>query len=187
MAAFVCAVLLAFVCSVSAGDQDALIGNLKAGTGSMLNAQTAGSLHGDMVTVTVDEGRYTIQAQGKAAPFASGALRYQGSVKVVPVKDDAFGEGQMIAVAAANGAGESFQVFPGLPFVLHRSILVNTGTVATVLNKVPLMDAVLELGKPADQLVALGTGGLKPLAQNVGSYAWTAVADRASRTGVVGG
>jgi len=187
MAAFVCAVLLAFVCSVSAGDQDALIGNLKAGTGSMLNAQTAGSLHGDMVTVTVDEGRYTIQAQGKAAPFASGALRYQGSVKVVPVKDDAFGEGQMIAVAAANGAGESFQVFPGLPFVLHRSILVNTGTVATVLNKVPLMDAVLELGKPADQLVALGTGGLKPLAQNVGSYAWTAVADHASRTGVVGG
>ena len=187
IAAFVCAALLASICSVSAGEQQALVGNLKAGTRPMLNAHAAKSLRDDMVTVTVDQGRYAIQAQGEAAPFASGALRYQGAIKVGPVKDGVFGEGQELTVAAADGAGESFQVFPGLPFILHRSILVNTGTVATVVNKVPLMDAVLELGKPADQLVALGTGGLKPLAQNVGSYAWMAVADPASRAGVVGG
>jgi len=185
--AFVSAVLLASVCSVAAGEQQALVGNLQAGTGPMLNAQMAASLRGDMVTVTVDQGRYAIQAQGEAAPFASGALRYQGAVKVGPVKDGVFGEGRELTIAAAAGAGESFQVFPGLPFVFHRCILVNTGAVATVVNKVPLMDAVLELGKPADQLVALGTGGLKPLAQNAGSYAWMAVADPASRAGVVGG
>jgi hypothetical protein len=164
-----------------------LTGNLKAGTRPVLNAQTAKSVRGDTVTVTVDQGRYAIQARGQAAPFASGALRYQGAVRAGPVRDSVFGQGQEISVAAANGAGESFQVFPGLPFVLHRSILVNTGAVAMVLNKVPLMDAVLELGKPADPLVALGTGGLKPLAQNVGSYTWMAVADPASRAGVVGG
>src|ERR1019366_4857020 len=43
--AFISAVLLASVCSVSAGEQQALVGNLKAGTGPMLNAQAAGSLH----------------------------------------------------------------------------------------------------------------------------------------------
>ena len=154
MAAFVCAGLLAAVRSVFAGEQETLVGNLKAGTRPMLNAQTAKSVRGDMVTVTVDQGRYAIQARGQAAPFATGALRYQGAVKVVAVTDGVFGKGQGITAAAADGAGESFQVFPGLPFVFHRCILVNTGAVATVLNKVPLMDAVLELGKPADRLVA---------------------------------
>ena len=156
-------------------------------TSRTLHSQTAATIRNDVVTMTVDHGRYTIQARGEAAPFASGALRHLGVVKVALVQDDSFGKGQEINVTAADGAGESFQVFPGLPFVLHRSILVNTGSTAAILNKVPLLDAVLDLGKPADQLMALGTGGLKPLAQNVGSYAWMAVADPASRTGVVGG
>ena len=141
----------------------------------------------DLVAVTVDQGRFAIQAQGQAVPFARGALHNRGVVKVIPVNDDAFGKGQAISITAASGAAEMFQVFSGLPFVLHRCTLVNTGTVAKVMNKVPLMDAVLDLGKPDDQLMALGTGGLKPLAHNVGSYAWMAVADPASRAGVVGG
>ena len=152
-----------------------------------LKAESAEILRGDRMTLTVDQGRYAIRAEGQAAPFAEGALRYPGVVKGGPVEDAAFGHGRAITVTAADGAGESFQVFPGLPFVLHQSILVNTGTVAIVLNKVPLMDAALELGKPVGQLVALGTGGLKPLAQAGGSYAWLAVAEPASRAGVVGG
>ena len=153
----------------------------------MFNAQAAHTVSSDRVTVTVDQGRYAIQAPGQAAPFASGSLRHHGVVQVVPVKDDTFGEGQAITVTEANGEGESFRVFPGLPFVLHQSIVFNTGASATVLNKVPLMNAALNLGKPVDQFVALGTGGLKPLAKNVGSYAWMAVADPATRAGVVGG
>lgn len=153
----------------------------------MLHLQAAETLRNGMLTVTVDQGRYTIQAKGQTVPFASGGLHHQGAVKVVPVKDSIFGAGQSIRVTAADGAGESFQIFPSLPFVLHHSILVNTGAVAAVLNKVPLMNAVLDFNQPAGQLVALGTGGLKPLAQNVGSYAWMAVADPSSRAGVVGG
>jgi len=147
----------------------------------------AETIRNDLISVTVDQGRYTIQAEGQPMPFASGALGYQGAVKVAPVKDAVFGEGRAINVIASKGAGETFQVFPGLPFVLHQAILMNTENVVTVLNKVPLMDAVLELGKSADQLSALGTGGLKPLAQAEGSYAWMAVADPITRAGVVGG
>jgi hypothetical protein len=154
---------------------------------AFLTNARAQTIRSDLISVTVDQGRYAIQAQGKATPVASGALNYEGAVKVVPVKHPVFGKGRAINVTAADGAGESFEIFPGLPFVLHHCILVNTGTVATVLNKVPLMDAVLELGKPAEQLVALGTGGLKPVAQNRGSYAWMAVADPTTRAGVVGG
>ena len=156
-------------------------------TGLGLNARAAETIHTDLIQVTVDQGRYTIQAQGQAAPFASGSLRHPGAVKVAGVQDATFGEGQALTVNATDGAGESFQVFRGLPFVVHRSIIVNPGAVAAVLNKVPLMDAELGLGRPSDQLVALGTGGLKPLAKNVGSYAWMAVADPTTGAGVVGG
>jgi hypothetical protein len=145
------------------------------------------TLRGGSLTVTVDQGGYAIQAQGRPAPFAVGDLRHRGAVKIAPVKDSAFGEGQALVVTSENGEEESFAVFSDLPFVLHRSTLVNTGAVAAAWNKVPLMQATLDLGKSASQLSALGTGGLKSLAQNVGSYAWMAVADPDSGSGVVGG
>jgi len=103
------------------------------------------------------------------------------------VQDAVFGKGRAISLSAADGAGESFTVFPDLPFVFYQATLADPGTAATVLNKVPLMDATLELATPAAQLRALGTGGLKNLTDNAGSYAWLAVADPATRAGVVGG
>ena len=118
-------------------------------TGPMLNAHAAQTVSGDKISVTVDQGRYAIRSRGEAMPFATGELRYQGVVRVVPVKDDAFGEGQEITVTAADGSSESFRVFSGLPFVLYRSVLVNTATAAKVLNKVPLMNAALDLRRPA--------------------------------------
>ncbi len=197
---FLSMIFFVILSAACAADQNTLIGNLKGGQAQTIvtylatlivdptsHAQAAETIRSDLVAVTVDHDRYAIRVQGQATPFASGALRNPGTIKVAPARDDVFGEGQTLNVTAANGAGESFQVFPGLPFVLHRSILVNTGTTVAVLNKVPLMEAVLDLDQPVDQLVGLGTGGLKPLAQNVGSYAWMAVADPASRAGVVGG
>ncbi|MCU0917959.1 MAG: alpha-galactosidase, partial [Planctomycetes bacterium] len=141
----------------------------------------------ELLSVTVDQGRYAIQARRQKTPFATGALRCQGAPQVTSVSDAVFGQGQALTVADPGGAHETFQVFPGLPFVLHQRTLVNASTAATVLNRVPLTDATLELGQPLDRLMALGTGGLYPLAKNTGSYAWMAVADPTSRAGIVGG
>jgi hypothetical protein len=154
---------------------------------AFLTSARADTIRSDQISVTVDGGRYAIQAQGQATPFAEGALHYDGAMKIASVKDDDFGEGRSIIVTAASGASESFQVFPGLPFVLHQLVFANSGTEAIVLNKTPSIDAALNLGQPLGQLVALGTGGLKPLAKNGGSYAWMAVADPVSGNGVVGG
>ena len=107
---------------------------------ALLTSARANTIRSDLIRLTVDGGRYVIQAPGQGAPFASGTLGNQGVVKNRSVRDDVFGKGQAINVTAANGAVESFQIFPGLPFVLHRSILVNTGTAPTVLNKVPGME-----------------------------------------------
>ena len=128
----------------------------------------AETIRSDLVTVTIDHGRYAFHATGKAEPFASGALRNKGQLRVVPLTDATFGKGQAITVMAADG-GESFAVFPGLPFVVYQATLINPGPDATVLNKVPMMDADLAPGASNDKLVVLGTGGLKPLAKAGGS------------------
>jgi len=153
--------------------------------GSYLRA--AETINGELVSATVDQGRYAIQATGQKLPFATGTLRCRGAVRVTSVSDAVFGKGQALTIDGSDGARESFQVFFRLPFVLCQSTLVNAGPEVAVLNKVPLMDTTLDLGKPLDPLMALGTGGLYPLAKNVGSYAWMAVADPASSAGVVGG
>ncbi len=147
----------------------------------------ADTIRTDLLSVTLDQGRYVVQAQGQPAPFASGMLLHQGAIKIAAVDDAVFGAGQAIAVIAKDGSGESLQLFPALPFVLHRCTLVNDGSAATVLNKVPLVEATIALAAPPDQLACLGTGGLHPLRENPGSYAWMAVADPATRAGVVGG
>ncbi|MCX7424644.1 MAG: hypothetical protein NTW96_03300 [Planctomycetia bacterium] len=80
--------------------------------------------------MTVDQGRFAIQARGRAVPFATGVLRCQGAVKVAPIDDAVFGKGQAIAVTGSHGGGETFQVFAGLPFVLYEVTLVNSGATA---------------------------------------------------------
>ncbi len=158
---------------------------LLLGPSTVLNA--AETIRNELLIVTVDQGHFAIQVQGQAAPFASGDLHCQGTASVAAVDDAIFGRGQAITVKGSGGASETIRVFSGLPFVQFCAMLANPGTEEAVLNKVPLVDAHLELGRPISELVALGTGGLKPVERNAGSYAWMAVADPASRAGVVGG
>src|ERR1700733_12335324 len=60
---------------------------------AFLTDAQAQTIRNDLISVTVNQGRYAIQAQGQAAPFASGSLRHQGVVKAGAVKDSVFGEG----------------------------------------------------------------------------------------------
>ncbi len=153
----------------------------------LVELNAAETIRNELLAVTVDQGRFAIQVQGQPTAFASGALRCQGTVIVAAVNDAIFGKGQVITVNGSDGASETIQVFPGLPFVQFYATLANRGTGPMVLNKVPLLDAGLELGRPIDELVALGTGGRTSVNKNAGSYAWMAVADPSSRSGVVAG
>jgi hypothetical protein len=78
-------------------------------------------------------------------------------------------------------------LYPGVPFVVFRSTLHNGKTQPITLNHVPAVSATVELGKPARELVTLGTGGLLSPAKNPGSYAFLAVACPRARNGVVAG
>ena len=92
--------------------------------GIAFHISAAETIRSELVAVTVNQGRYAIQSQGQAVPFATGALRYKGAIKVIPVDDPMFGKGQAITVTAADGSAERFQVFVQLPFAVYQATLV---------------------------------------------------------------
>jgi hypothetical protein len=77
-------------------------------------------------------------------------------------------------------------LYPKLPFVAFQTTLRNGTDAATTIRRLRTAALTLELAKPAGELRAVGTGGLTPIA-DAGSYAYLAVADPVTRTGVVAG
>ncbi len=153
---------------------------------SILGAET---ISNGRLSVTWDNGRYTMQAVGQGNAFASGTnlIAGPGKAKAGAISDPDFGAGQEIVISYEDGSSEEFQIFDQLSFVLCKATLTNQGAETKILNRVPLLKADLDLGQPPENLVALGTGGLETLDKNPGSYAWLAVAEPKSRNGVVGG
>ena len=130
-------------------------------------------------------GAFTLLAGEPARAYAYG--KAQPAAKVVDVTDRTFGKGQCIQAPRADGGREEILAFPGVPFILFRTTVRNGGAAPMVLDRVPTVAVTLDLGRPVDELKALGTGGLVGLASKPGSYMWLAVADPATRRGAVGG
>ena len=109
-----------------------------------------------------------------------------GTAKIIDVSEPKFGAGKGIHIAYTNGDFDVVMVFPKLPFALIRSSIRNAGPEAAVARRVRPFQATVSLGK-ASALTTLGTGGLLAADKNPGSYDWLAVADPATRHGVVFG
>jgi hypothetical protein len=110
-----------------------------------------------------------------------------GTAKIVTLSEKKFGAGKGIQISYPNGDYDLVMVFPKLPFALICSSIRNNGSVAAVTRMVRPFQATVDLGKPASALTTLGTGGLLAADKNPGSYDWLAVADPATRNGVVFG
>jgi hypothetical protein len=128
----------------------------------------------------------TARASNKEFAIADPFAPLGTPVRALKVSDRIFGSGHALQMTSPEGRIDQVMVFPELPFVLFRSILKN-GDTQQVTNRVPYAALRLDLGQPAAALNTLGTGGLLKPDKNPGSYMWTAVADPATRRGVVAG
>ena len=117
------------------------------------------------------DGGRTVLADGQ---WASAA----GPATLGPVHDPVFGDGQAVTFTGARIA-----VFRKLPFALITAVLKAPGTEPITVEKLPVFSATVAV--PGD-LRAMGTGGLQTPAKNTGSYAWLAIADPQTRSGIVG-
>jgi hypothetical protein len=156
---------------------------------TLVRLSAAESISNSQLTLSWDQSHFTLLNRGATSLFGSGSSLSQsvGLSKTAPINDPDFGLGQQLEVAYDDGSRDVFQLFNQLPFLLCHSILVNRSSEPKNLNRIPCFRANLDFDQPPTNLVALGTGGLKPASDTNGSYAWLALADPKSRAGVVAG
>ncbi|HNQ88726.1 MAG TPA: alpha-galactosidase [Verrucomicrobiota bacterium] len=115
--------------------------------------------------------------------FAAGG----GQATVTACDDPHLGRGQGIDIVRSDGNRDRLALYPSLPFVVFSSRLHNGSSTPVVHSRVKVLDAALDLGRPASELRAFGTGGLGAATNGVGSYAYLGCVDPATRHGAVGG
>lgn len=126
------------------------------------------------------------QATGRAfAPRMTVAGSAGGMARVVSLPTGPFGEGQAIEVRQEDGSGGRVTLFPGQAFAFVQALLANPTAETRRFDTVPVVETGLEFGRPADSLKALGTAGLTAVDGHSGSYVFLALADPATRAGVV--
>jgi hypothetical protein len=132
---------------------------------------------------------FSLRHKSSGTDFATGGKLggSGGAATVTTVVNAKFGEGRQISVRYPNGNADVIELFPGLPLALFHAVLHNGGTTETVIHDLRTVSVELQLGRPWNELRALGTAGLTAVDKNPGSYTYLAVADPATRAGVVGG
>jgi len=117
-----------------------------------------------------------------------GKLRAAGgAAHTAQVTDKVFGESQALQIKYDDGGQDEILLAGKVPFLLIRPSIHNKAGEPATLRQFQSLRATLDLGRPAESLKVLGTGGLKSPADKPGSYMWMTVADPQSRSGVVSG
>jgi hypothetical protein len=132
---------------------------------------------------------FTVSNKASSLVFAQdGKLSGTAQSAVVEsVQDVVFGGGEKIVVTHADGGTTALELYKGLPFVLIRKTLKNSGTTEIDVPKVVPASFAIDLSKPVGEITTMGTAGLLPADQNPGSYVFLTCADPATRKGVVTG
>lgn len=110
-----------------------------------------------------------------------------GVVSKQKSKSPEWGEGNSLVFSTVDGGNISFTLYNGFPFLVVDQIVKNNGTSITDIQKLNPFSFIVDLGKPADQLMTLGTGGLLKPDKNPGSYLFLTTVNPTTRNGVVAG
>ena len=97
------------------------------------------------------------------------------------------GAGTQWNLQQEQGATTTVVLFDDLPLIGVRKSVQNKKQALRTIDKLPVVEATLDFGRPAAELVARGTAGLYALDKDYGSYVFGAVADPKSNAGVVFG
>ncbi|MCK5775950.1 MAG: hypothetical protein KAH25_07240 [Bacteroidales bacterium] len=107
--------------------------------------------------------------------------------KTMEIMDPGFGKGTSLVLYFKEGGSIKFTLFQSHPFLFITSTVVNKSTEAVDIKKYEPLSFVIDLGKPANMLKTLGTGGLLKPNKNPGSYVFLTTVDPKTRNGVVAG
>jgi hypothetical protein len=142
------------------------------------------------VCYNLKDGTFTA-GRGEKLFIEKGSFQDAGStnstnVRTVRIKD-ALGAGETIQVEFSSGYIYSLALYKNVPFVCIKSRMHNSTNETLVINKIVPVSMAVNASKAAKDLRILGCDGLTAADENRTSYMFLAMADPATRTGVVAG
>jgi len=138
------------------------------------------------LAITVDGSSWQAaarQPEGVWLTFARGSAA--GDVEQGSIDDPVFGPGQALTMTTAARV-DRLAIYESSPFV-HVGTRLRNGPEAAAVASLELGDVTVLPEQSAKLLQTLGTAGLKAADHQPGSYVFLAVAEPASRAGVVSG
>ncbi|HXF11032.1 MAG TPA: hypothetical protein VN625_09615, partial [Desulfuromonadaceae bacterium] len=145
-------------------------------------------IENDILRVTWTGSALNIANKTSGTTFLDGSFNIAGGVgKSAAYNHKMLGPGQGIEITNPDGSVDRVMLFPHLPFVLLRTVLIDGGTNSWVVKTVRPFQGRVHLASPASRLKVLGSAGLTGPEKNPGSYNWLTVADPQTRNGVVFG
>jgi hypothetical protein len=156
---------------------------------AVIGAGGASVTNGKLIVTVVPSGnKVTLAQRAKSVPtvtasFSAGA----GKVRVAgKATHPHLGTGQAIEIEHGDGTVDRVAVYPGVPYAIFSATIPNRSAGEISLSSAARL--VIEAGPAASaSLRALGTAGLTAPDGHPGSYTFLALAEPASRRGVVAG
>ncbi|HIJ53232.1 MAG TPA: alpha-galactosidase [Planctomycetes bacterium] len=118
--------------------------------------------------------------------FQEAAGAKPETIRTVRIKDT-LGVGEAIRVEFPSGFIYTLALYKRVPFVCVKLRMHNPTNDTLVINKITPVSAAVDVGKAAKELRILGCDGLTAADENRTSYMFLAMADPATRMGVVAG
>ncbi|VGO18594.1 Alpha-galactosidase [Pontiella sulfatireligans] len=151
------------------------------------------TLKNDQLTVRYDTktSSYSVQSvQNPKLGLKGGQFAETGgTVEKGAATHPDWGQGSALVITHQSGSSDRIVLYPALSFAVIQHIQKNASTQVETFQKIPTGGFAVEInGKRADELAVRSSGALsKPSSTEIGSYVFAAVADPATRNGMVCG
>jgi hypothetical protein len=141
------------------------------------------------VVFNSDDNSFSIRRPGAQFAFARKATVPQEVEKVgtFSARHSIWRSGQTIRLSHPGGWMTDVTIYPNCPFVHVSRTVANEATKPYEANTFAYLSFRIDLNVDQEKLRVLGTGGLTPVSESQGSYAFSAIADPQTRHGVVCG
>jgi len=145
-------------------------------------------LENGIVSVRFDPTDGTLSAHASAVTFLrNGRLSSTGGTASLTTISDSVGTGKAIEVVYPNGSADLVTLYTGVPFVCIKPRMHNAAPENTFIDTITPASLTIDLDRVPEHLRVLGCDGLTPADDDRISYTFLALADPATRAGVIAG
>ena len=157
--------------------------------GLLATTAQAAMIENLLLRIEVEQSAISISSRQAETKSLSAKLvlpRPVRDVKTLKFNDPLWGSGQRLVLQHGDRT-TTLSLYDGNPFTHLETHIANPSKKPVDEKRLTIANLAFDLGVDAARLNTLGTGGLRPATNPAGSYAYSVLADPATRTGIVCG